>query len=632
VSLLRELSESSTSLIGNIHGDIRDICSTTESVDESLNQLQRTMERCRIEMQQRTEPSASPAVLGNIVKNAVESAVENVLAKQITHQSVKDELVVAVKPRNGEVDDILVYHSSQQKCIAESPPRQQNDAGSSRILRPTRHSNIYHIPFFDIGYNTFVEGLLDDEKSNNSNDETEEQVHLVSTIEVRFILGYWRKGINASARKSCARYSIGLDLRLSTLNIVADDSPIISACCNFDLLEVQRLFNSHAASPFDQNSHGYSLFDLTFYEMCHQTFEGKDMRGVELLQFLVRCGGGPLSLAHTFSPNKKSWIQEILIAELRSSYQGNFANASRLIIQHSIEDPLSHWDPGLHVTFGFQRHALGQALLQQNQWMVDLQPHGSTWFQENDRHIIDDPDATFMRAAIETMAYSAINPIEHGGCTTTGLHSIFFLYHHSPYKIELYNGCKNRLVALLDAGYDPEKPEIVPYLESRRHGRMLSVTECALYANTFDIWKDALSNAGWSDTGIQGLVDEVQYQGISSLFGNGLVYSSLSENRDRFLQKLSTGYFTDISQDEYQLEVISEELTPELNMNCYDIRETIREASLAFFATSIPGTWPEEGPVKLVFGEDFYLYQYRKARHLVSFEEYDTWQANDSAH
>jgi hypothetical protein len=38
---------------------------------------------------------------------------------------------------------------------------------------------------------------------------------------------------------------------LSSVNIVPEDSEIINACCNLDLVTIQRLFDNDQASPYD---------------------------------------------------------------------------------------------------------------------------------------------------------------------------------------------------------------------------------------------------------------------------------------------------------------------------------------------------------------------------------------------
>jgi hypothetical protein len=420
-------------------------------------------------------------------------------------------------------------------------------------------------------------------------------------------------------------------MQLRSFNIVAEDSPIFDACYRFDITEVRKLFRSAHASPFDQDVNGRSLFDLTLHRMCHVGYESQERKGLELLQYLSSCGRGPSSLAFVRSPLRMSWVEEIIqVHEEHNSPQDRqlLAEATRLALRNSSEDPLAVWNIGTHITLAFQDLPQVQALLQQDQWPVSLEPgqDGPHQFRcrnryfENDRQIAQDPNAFVMAAALaEGRDYMATN--RNGRCHSIqgAPHSILLLYHLSHFKSKIRVGCKNRLIALFKTGVDPHKAGFCLY-ECRGNWRVMCVTEYAVYTSTSDLLSEALLGAGWTNSDVGNLLDESLYRGLPALFDEGLIFISLTENRAGFLRMLSMGNYSGL--DRHELSRAARELSAYVNMGWTSTFLTMKEASEAFSRRCIPGSWPEESPAELVIGVDFFLLDIHQQQ-FGTFADYD---------
>jgi hypothetical protein len=55
----------------------------------------------------------------------------------------------------------------------------------------------------------------------------------------------------------------GWKFTIRTYGITASDGPILTACRDGNVYEMQRLFDNRVASPFDQDEHGLSLWDVS---------------------------------------------------------------------------------------------------------------------------------------------------------------------------------------------------------------------------------------------------------------------------------------------------------------------------------------------------------------------------------
>jgi hypothetical protein len=301
--------------------------------------------------------------------------------------------------------------------------------------------------------------------------------------------------------------------------------------------------------------------------------------------------------------------------------QQTVAEVTRLIFQTSSQDPISNWNVGICTTLKSQRTPIGEAVRQQTQWPVELRPlrHDFWGAIENDRQILEDEEGLLMAPLlIEATDYTAINPTIRGWRAPQGIHSILYLYHDSEWKEEIRAGCRNRIIFLLKAESDPRALRSCPFDESIQGQLEMSVTQYALFTNTFDIWQEALENLGWSRADVDGLLDEEQYLGVPELLSGELEFKSQAENREEFLQIIATGGYDGRSRD------LAWNLSTYLHMWIVDIQLTIHKGYQAFQMKSTPGSWYEDGALNLVLGVDFFLWgSESNSKCYASFDEYN---------
>jgi hypothetical protein len=466
---------------------------------------------------------------------------------------------------------------------------------------------------------------LEEREEANGVEKTREVDHsyyYITHLDILFDLGLWRRGLKAvigNSRRSCTP---GLDFRLSTYHIVDENAPVFQAAESLDIETVRTLFTSGHASPFDQNTSGNSLFDWVFCRLCRTYNTNDAIRGLKLLKFLFTCGGVPNSLANKRQRGNFPWIELAMSETIPPGNQQTVAEAMRLIFQTSSQDPISNWDVGICITLKSQRTPIGEAVRQQTQWPVELRPlrKGFWGAIENDREILEDEEGLLMAPLLtEATDYAAINPTtSQGWSTPRGIHSILHLYHDSEWKEEIRAGCRNRIIFLLKAGSDPRALTSCPFDEWVQGNLKMSVTQYALFTNTFSIWQEALENLGWTRTDVDDLLDEEQYLGVPELLSGELEFKSQAENREEFVQIIATGGYDEHSPN------LAWELSTCLHMWIADIELTIRKGYQAFQMKYTPGSWHEDGVSNLVLGVDFFLWDFGlNPKCYSSFDEYD---------
>lgn len=307
--------------------------------------------------------------------------------------------------------------------------------------------------------------------------------------------------------------------------------------------------------------------------------------------------------------------------------QQTVAEAMRLLFQTSAQDPISSWNVGICLTLKSLRTPVGEALRQQDQWPVELRPvrqglWGVSTAVENDRQIREDEDGVLMAPLLmQATDYAAINPTTRGWRTPSGIHSLLYLYHDSELKEEIRAGCRNRITILLQVGSDPRALRSCPFDKTIQADLEMSVTQYALFTNTFDIWQDALQNLGWSRADVDDLVDEEHYLSVPALVNGEVEFRSQAANREVFLRILAAGGYGARSRK------MAKNLAIYVHMPFYDIQVTIHRAFQAFQMRSTPGSWQEDGVVNLVLGVDFFLWGFVSGfQCYASFDEYDKRQ------
>ena len=462
------------------------------------------------------------------------------------------------------------------------------------------------------------------EESTEKAQASDHSYHYITAFEILINLGFWRRGLKAVMGRSKTPRTPNLDFRLSTYHIVDENAPVFQAVGSFDTETVRDLFSSGRASPFDQNTEGYSLFDWVVYRLCGSLQSKDAIKGLELLKFIHSCGGMPVSLGGKSLPGNFPWIETAMKEGIPLEIQQILAEAIRLFFQTSSQDPISNWNVGICMTLTSQRSPVAEIVRQQDQWPVELglRPrsyNGISMVNENDRHIVEDENGVHMEPLITARTrYFAINPTTRGWDAPEGIHSILHLYHESKLKERIRAGCRNRIIILLKVGFDPRS------VTSCRLNRWddwkveLSVTEYALFTDTFDLWQGALEIFGWTRADVDSLLDEEHYLGVPELLSGELKFTNRAENREEFLQVIANGGYDENTVMDSQC------FAAYLCMAEFDVWYTLREGRRAFQRKSTPGSWHEDGFLNLVLGRDFFIWGCSvDPICYTSFDEYD---------
>lgn len=550
-----------------------------------------------------------------------EKAMERVLEKQINQ---------APSAHKGRVKPELVTRMSA--AIAErNTPHQDLDAALLSLHYHTKQKFLCQTPLVTVSRTTSTANVQLEEREDlnkiENTTETDRSYRHISTLEILMDLGLWRLGLKAVVGYPRRPHISDLDFRLSTYHIVDEDATIFQAAKIFDIETVRRLFTSGCASPFDQTTSGYSLFDWAFAYLCISEEINNTVQGLELLKFLIHCGSRPTSLANKRQAGNFTWVEQAMRELNPVENQQTVAEAIRLMFQTSSQNPISKWDVGICMTLKSQRTVVSEAITQQSQWPIELGPvrEDFVWINsaiiENDRQIFEDEKGLRLAAGVlEARGYTAINPTRRGWRAPAGIHSILYLYHDSEWKEEIHVGCRNRIIILLKAGSDPRGLEACPFDIVIWGDLEMSVTQYALFTNTLDLWKDALENLGWSRADVEGLLDEELYLGVPELFLGELEFRSQAQNRQEFLHNIATGAYIDPSSWNPST------LATYLNMQVFDVQETITKGRQAFEMRSTPGSWHENGVSNLVLGVDFFIWQaFSEVRYHTSFDDYDNY-------
>lgn len=451
----------------------------------------------------------------------------------------------------------------------------------------------------------------------------------ITTFDVLLDLGFWRRGLKAVMGQSRESYTPGLDFCLRTYHIVDLNAPIFEAAEAFDIETVRTLFSSRQASPFDQSTQGWSLFDYAFQCLCMAQRLGDASKGLRFLKFLISCGGMPTSLGDKYGAGSFPWIEDVLKEGIPLEVRQALVDAMRLVFKTSSEDPISKWDVGICFTLKSQKTPMGEIIKQQDYWPLELgivHPKNSlrpgAWLAENDRQIIEDENGTSIALLLpEADKYTAINPIVRGGWNVpSGIHSVLKLYSDSDCKEKIYVGCRNRIIILLTSGYDPRGLErCTVYSRWTYTAYKMSVTQYALFTNTCHLWQEVLEHLGWTRGDIDDLFNEEQYLGVGELLSGNFEFMSQEENRHEFLEMLASGRSVDSKTDMDMLPL-------HIKMTYHDIEQTMKEGYQAFQRKSTPGTWYDNGFSKLTLGVDFFLWSFwgpGNWKCYASFDEYD---------
>jgi hypothetical protein len=146
----------------------------------------------------------------------------------------------------------------------------------------------------------------------------------------------------------------GFDMKLRVYNSVGEASPIVQACRDANLEQVQKLFTAGKASPFDRLRGKQSLLDIILEEMVLIPMRQEPefaLRKLEklyvLFKMIISRGLDPGQLRsqqdNRFSGSPLSFLA-LFCFYTPPEFIPVILNTTRTIIEHSIQDPFSTAD------------------------------------------------------------------------------------------------------------------------------------------------------------------------------------------------------------------------------------------------------------------------------------------------
>lgn len=204
--------------------------------------------------------------------------------------------------------------------------------------------------------------------------DSAKSVPSIRSVEIQLRIDILRKIIVFTGDR--AKYNFGFDMSLRTRNIIGDDAPILRAVKQLDIETTRKLFQEGFASPFDVDFGGDSLLAICFQSVQNFMLLSKGVNPrfaafQKIISFLIESGSEWTGCISYLVPD--------LAKILEPSIQEMLADVVREVIMHARYSPMdTHADgrPGIYLDLKASRGPLGQALLQQDYWMVnwDAQP------------------------------------------------------------------------------------------------------------------------------------------------------------------------------------------------------------------------------------------------------------------
>jgi hypothetical protein len=429
------------------------------------------------------------------------------------------------------------------------------------------------------------------------------------TCRRRMLVNFWR----------CNYLTLSFQIQITFHNCISPNSPIFHSCLNFDLGEVQRLFDARLASPFDRNYINLSLIEVVLMKLFTDKLPAELMsKALELLRFLVNCTSG---LGNVIS----SYCMSVILRSAALCQEMNElrTDAMRLILNNSVENPFDDVSVGLFLSLAVERSSLFELVKKQDIWDIEWNTNTvlsqGSHFLENDRQMLLDPNAEQMHKAIlENRKYSAIVPEWGIDCGLSSMHSLLRLAKASGWA-EVSRCCEIRISILLLNGFDARLESRCPGLPWEQYPK--SPTKFAASLGMSGLWISALHQAGWTAKEIEELLDEETYFGVPELLSGSCTYQTQRQCRMEFVDNLSRGYFITIPAGD--LAQISKQIGWNIGVFMWgQVLETILEANSVYSQRSMPGTWQQEKALRLIPEVDFYLPEYDMFEREIDWQGY----------
>jgi hypothetical protein len=413
--------------VSAMSADIRDLNEHVKALHTRIDQLEKA-------------PSIEASVIARIEQMTVAGALA-------AHNKGLGHDANASQPRVAEIVEGENETSESLQDFVETLPRRTRRPRTRVVFR-----SYHHGWFFDVEVKTIerVSNLKDLGVFSTAMTKTS-RIELETQYEIRSKLPFMKRGI-AFTRQDCVMphkgsipHKASISRQIRTYNIVPNGAPIWAACRNLDLKEVQRLFSSGLASPFDRDewneTPSYRILGQLFLFPKLSSYQA--LSAVELLRWYTTA----CCCESNLLPDLLTFCIIMLTENPKISEQR--IEALRLVLQASRNDA---WDTihGARIFLKTFPTPEIQFLLSQSTLEVELCPymayldHGGGYFIESDFQILQDLAGMKLCKAIEHDQNMVYNACSKGLYNLKGLSSLVAVARKSKRR-DLREGCYNRI-------------------------------------------------------------------------------------------------------------------------------------------------------------------------------------------
>jgi len=408
------------------------------------------------------------------------------------------------------------------------------------------------------------------------------------------------------------------------------DSAIWKACKARDLDEVRRLFISGEASPFIENESGESLAEEVITNST--LFENKiTNKGVQLIDYILRSSGrGCTSLS-----SYVVWYilfccyASINRSKRESSSNERRARILRLVVEHSRQDPLDDPDISSLITLDNIQDSIVTTLTQQLFWPLNLMARADSEGRvvENSRHMLDDPNGAYLRELFQHAKYYRVRTDEG---KLRGFDGLFEIAMHTT-RADLRQCCKIRMKLIISTPKFHRLPENetldfddVIHTSSYRSSDFYDyyLGRSAIRRGYRPLLEEIFRELGWNDFKINDFFDKETFYCVPGLLDGEIIYETSQQMRQGLILSLCEGALVGMSKDEIESLAIQILYTVKVYLRWRDLVATIEAANIAFISKSTPGSWPEEGNIRLVPGVDFVVHKFCEKEIFTWYRDY----------
>ncbi|RDW84327.1 hypothetical protein BP6252_01917 [Coleophoma cylindrospora] len=541
-------------------------------------------------------PDTLVRVMGPSLQGILQSAVENALQAHHNSFSINEPNDRDAQELQREMSSKLIYSRSAHR-------------------RQLLHESRYNALLFYTDIQTFEQRQYASSLSESSGIFKDQKQRLITSYQIRSRLPFLRYGLDTRAG-----FSVGRQLQFH--GVFTDNSPILEAIKNLDLVAVKFLLDNNQTSLQDRHAiTGCSLSDMAVKclevensAICARQYTSKDFQehrsrikeGIKLLGFLSQFSQISPVITKEFLKTALlyQWLRDPAFDESLVAVLDTF-----LADQELDADYLYYLDP---LTMRLNETHSNQEVFDE----LTSNYHSSFlgMFIENNALMLLDPEGYALnQALLRNMKYAIsfhLDSFQRRHHTTYGMekialpHVLISMY-SSTTREDLKHCYTARLKLLLSFGHDLRAQRLLQW--ETLLPRPISAVELALRLNKDWMLEKALLESGWSVLEVENLFDEERYRGIEEIF-TGINYNTREENRRSFMR-----YFcyhgewvrsTPTKENKILDYLVS--LTREIDVNDNTLHEMVKGA-LSNCKTAMPGHWPNDTKELLLPGIDFGL-------------------------